>query len=128
MEQGNRSVNTVSKEMHLYSVGEVCSLTGVTRKKLFYYDKNGLLKPTDRITAQKFKLYDADQLARLNKILIYRSAGLSIKEIKAILDDGKATHLAVLESALKRLEMEKDDKEAEIERLKNLIEKEKNSN
>ena len=114
--------------MHLYSVGEVCSLTGVTRKTLFYYDKNGLLKPTDRITAQKFKLYDADQLARLNKILIYRSAGLSIKEIKAILDDGKATHLAVLESALKRLEMEKDDKEAEIERLKNLIEKEKNSN
>lgn len=72
MEQGNRSVNTVSKEMHLYSVGEVCSLTGVTRKTLFYYDKNGLLKPTDRITAQKFKLYDADQLVRLNKILIHR--------------------------------------------------------
>ncbi|MBQ1325319.1 MAG: MerR family transcriptional regulator [Solobacterium sp.] len=36
--------NNAAKEK-TYSVGEICSLTGVTRKTLFYYDRIALLKP-----------------------------------------------------------------------------------
>ena len=34
------------------TVHEVCESTGVTRKRLFYYDRIGLLKPSRRDTNQ----------------------------------------------------------------------------
>lgn len=106
---------------HLYSVGEVCSLTQVTRKTLFYYDRIGLLKPTARTKTQKFKLYDIDQLNRLGYILVYRDAGLSIHEIKTLLDDEKAGRLKIMENALERLEDEKNEKDEQISNLQTLI-------
>lgn len=112
-------------EQHLYSVGEVCSLMHVTRKTLFYYDKIGLLKPTERTSVQQFKLYDAAQINRLNQILIYRNAGLNIQEVRALLDDEKADHLKVMESALQRLEKERKEKSDQINRLEALIDQEK---
>lgn len=112
-------------EQHLYSVGEVCSLMHVTRKTLFYYDKIGLLKPTERTSVQQFKLYDAAQINRLNQILIYRNAGLNIQEVRALLDDEKTDHLKVMEAALQRLEKERKEKSDQINRLEALIDKEK---
>lgn len=112
-------------EQHLYSVGEVCSLMHVTRKTLFYYDKIGLLKPTERTSVQQFKLYDAAQINRLNQILIYRNAGLNIQEVRTLLDDEKTDHLKVMESALQRLEKERKEKSDQINRLEALIDKEK---
>ncbi len=112
-------------EQHLYSVGEVCSLMHVTRKTLFYYDKIGLLKPTERTSVQQFKLYDAAQIDRLNQILIYRNAGLNIQEVRALLDDEKTDHLKVMEAALQRLEKERKEKSDQINRLEVLIDQEK---
>lgn len=112
-------------EQHLYSVGEVCSLMHVTRKTLFYYDKIGLLKPTERTSVQQFKLYDAAQIDRLNQILIYRNAGLNIQEVRTLLDDEKTDHLKVMEAALQRLEKERKEKSDQINRLEALIDQEK---
>lgn len=112
-------------DQHLYSVGEVCSLMHVTRKTLFYYDKIGLLKPTERTSVQQFKLYDAAQIDRLNQILMYRNAGLKIQEVRTILDDDKKDHLSVMENALQRLEKERNEKSDQIDRLQALIDKEK---
>lgn len=112
-------------EQHLYSVGEVCSLMHVTRKTLFYYDKIGLLKPTERTSVQQFKLYDAAQIDRLNQILMYRNAGLNIHEVRIMLDDEKTDHLKVMETALKRLEKERNEKTDQIDRLQALIDQEK---
>lgn len=112
-------------EQHLYSVGEVCSLMHVTRKTLFYYDKIGLLKPTERTSVQQFKLYDAAQIDRLNQILIYRNAGLNIQEVRTLLDDEKTDHLKVMEAALQRLEKERKEKSNQINRLEVLIDQEK---
>lgn len=112
-------------EQHLYSVGEVCSLMHVTRKTLFYYDKINLLKPTKRTSVQKCKLYDAEQLNRLNKILLYRDSGLNIHEIKEILDNKNSNPLKIMKETLKRLEKEKNEKSDQIERLQVLISIEK---
>lgn len=112
-------------EQHLYSVGEVCSLMHVTRKTLFYYDKIGLLKPTERTSVQQFKLYDAAQIDRLTQILMYRNAGLNIHEVRIMLDDEKTDHLKVMETALQRLEKERNEKSDQIDRLQVLIDQEK---
>ena len=70
----NNTVNRNHDET-LYSVGEICRITGITRKTLFYYDRIGLLVPYERTEPQQFKLYDRERLERLNGIIEYRGAG-----------------------------------------------------
>jgi DNA-binding transcriptional MerR regulator len=100
----------------LYSVGQICEKTGITRKTLFYYDRNGLLTPTERSGPQQFKFYDEEKLARLKLIITYREAGLSIAEIREILDDQKSDRLKVLKGALNRLLQERDETDQEIKK------------
>ena len=83
----------------LYSVGEICKITGITRKTLFYYDRIGLLVPYERTEPQQFKLYDRKRLERLNGIIEYRGAGLRIAEIRALLDDCYVNRLEVMNGA-----------------------------
>lgn len=111
---------------HIFSVGEICEKTGITRKTLFYYDRIGLLCPTERTERQNFKLYDSQKLVRLEEIVSYRRAGLSIREIRELLDEGQVNRLEILEQAMERLLKEKEEKYQEIENLKSLIESEMN--
>ena len=91
-------------ERILYSVKEVCDRYGITRKKLFYYDRSGLLKPSQRQGKQQFKYYDEKALSRLDSILKYRNAGLSIDDIRKVIDlDDKETILGILMGVRKRL-------------------------
>ena len=64
------------------TVNEVCLMMHVTRKTLYYYDKVGILKPTIRAGKQKAKLYDEEQLLKLQMILKYKKAGVSLDRIK----------------------------------------------
>lgn len=106
----------------LYSVKEVCDRYGITRKTLFYYDRSGLLKPTMRQGSQQFKYYDDDALSRLETILKYRNAGLSIEEIRAVIDlKNKKEILNILLNVRKRLNNEAKKKQEEIRKLDELI-------
>ena len=108
----------------MYTVTEVCRRFDITRKTLFYYDRTGLLTPSDRIGPQYHKVYDSEAVEKLQRILEYRNCGLSIAEIRAILkesDNNIRETLTLLESAIKRLEREKMQKESELERLNQLI-------
>lgn len=113
-----------TEENQIFSVGEICERTGITRKTLFYYDRIGLLCPSERTERQNFKLYDSKKLVRLEEIVSYRRAGLSIREIRELLDNGQADRLEILEQAMERLLKEKDEKDQEIKNLKSLIEAE----
>ncbi len=113
-----------NEENQIFSVGEICERTGITRKTLFYYDKIGLLCPSERTQRQNFKLYDSKKLSRLEEIISYRGAGLSIREIRELLDDGQTNRLEILEQAMERLLKEQEEKEQEIKNLKSLIEAE----
>lgn len=84
------------------TVHDVCKETGITRKTLFYYDKIGLLNPTNRNGKQHGKMYSSSAIARLKTIMAYQSCGLTLKEIDAILNqDGDEE--AILQQARTRL-------------------------
>ena len=55
------------------TVNEVCLMMHVTRKTLYYYDKVDILKLTIRAGKQKAKLYDEEQLLKLQMILKYNA-------------------------------------------------------
>jgi MerR family transcriptional regulator, repressor of the yfmOP operon len=68
----------------------VCQLTGLTPRALHYYDEIGLLVPSERL-AGGHRLYTAADLERIEKIKdLKRLLGLSLSEIKRILDADEA--------------------------------------
>ena len=104
------------------SVHEVCALTHVTRKRLYYYDHIGLLKPTRRVGPQKSKQYSNKAIERLQKILKLQEAGLTIHEIKEILDAPLLQQKALLEEAAIRLYQERDTLNAQIRNMEEYLE------
>jgi DNA-binding transcriptional MerR regulator len=72
----------------MLKISDFSRLTFVPAKTLRYYDEIGLFQPqhVDRFTGYRY--YDMGQLPRLNRILALKALGLSLEQIKQVLDDG----------------------------------------
>ncbi len=68
------------------TVGEIARLAGITVRTLHHYDEIGLLNPSGRSDAG-YRLYDADDIARLQQILFYRELEVPLDELRRILAD-----------------------------------------
>jgi DNA-binding transcriptional MerR regulator len=68
------------------TVKELADLAGITIRTLHHYDRIGLLDPSAR-TPAGYRLYDHDDLLRLQQILVWRALGFGLADIAAILDD-----------------------------------------
>lgn len=79
-----------------YQVKEVAEIAGVSVRALHHYDEIGLLVPSGR-TAAGYRLYDGDDLLRLQQILIGRELGMALEEIRRSLDDPSFDRRAALE-------------------------------
>ena len=73
-----------------YQIGEVCHRTGLTQRALHYYDEIGLLVPSERLNGGQ-RLYSAADLERIERIKSLKQLlGLSLSEIKRLLDADEA--------------------------------------
>jgi len=75
--------------MNANTVGAVAALTGVSVRTLHHYDHIGLVVPSVRTPAGYRGYTDAD-IERLHLVLVYRSVGLQLDEIRTLLDDANA--------------------------------------
>ena len=82
--------------MDANTVGAVAALTGVSVRTLHHYDHIGLVVPSVRTPAGYRGYTDAD-IERLHMVLVYRSVGLQLEEIRALLDDAHADVLEHLQ-------------------------------
>jgi DNA-binding transcriptional MerR regulator len=69
-----------------YLVKEVSEIAGVSVRTLHHYDEIGLLVPRGRTDAG-YRLYDDEDLLRLQQILLGRELGLTLPEIRRSLTD-----------------------------------------
>ena len=69
-----------------YTVGEVARLAHVSVRALHHYDEIGLLEPSMRSDAG-YRLYDEQDLTRLQQILLYRELDFALEEIAQVLSD-----------------------------------------
>ena len=67
-------------------IGEVASRAGVNVSLVRYYDRIGLLPAAERVSGQR--RYDDSALRRLAVIDVAQRAGLSLDEIRELLDHG----------------------------------------
>src|SRR5690242_5144458 len=72
--------------MDANTVGAVAALTGVSVRTLHHYDHIGLVVPSVRTPAGYRGYTDAD-IERLHMVLVYRSIGMPLDEIRALLDE-----------------------------------------
>lgn len=66
------------------TISQVAELTGISIRTLQYYDKIGLLKPSE-LTQSGYRLYDDEALQKLQQILFFKELGFKLKEIREIL-------------------------------------------
>ena len=65
-------------------INEVCSLTGLTKKAICYYESQGLLNPKKGTNG--YREYSENDIKLLNEISLYRKLDISIKDIKIIIN------------------------------------------
>ena len=94
--------------MDAKTVGAVAALTAVSVRTLHHYDHIGLVVPSVRTPAGYRGYTDAD-IERLHVVLVYRSVGLPLEDIRALLDDEGADVLARLQHQ-HRLLLEQSDR------------------
>lgn len=71
--------------MSTFRIQEFARLAGVTVRTLHHYDRLNLLSPAHR-SERGYRLYCHEDLGRLERILVLRYLGLSLREIAALLD------------------------------------------
>ncbi|MFN3788513.1 MerR family transcriptional regulator [Massilia sp.] len=87
----------------MLKVGELAARTGLTVRTLHHYDSIGLLSPSARTDAG-YRLYDRDDVARLQQIQALRAFGMALGDVKAYLDSPAASPLAIVERQLSSLD------------------------
>jgi len=83
----------------MHTIGRLARRFNLARSTLLYYDSIGLLKPSTR-TESRYRQYSEADAKRLEQICRYRQAGLSLEEIKKVLDSPEDNLTRVLEKRL----------------------------
>ncbi|MBO4911325.1 MAG: MerR family transcriptional regulator [Butyrivibrio sp.] len=89
------------------TVNEVSKLTGVSIRTLQYYDKIGLLIPTE-YTEAGYRLYDDAALEKLHQILLFKELEFPLKDIKEIVNRADFDKTKALEQQIEILELKKE--------------------
>jgi DNA-binding transcriptional MerR regulator len=96
------------KERVMLKVGELAARAGLTVRTLHHYDSIGLLTPSARSDAG-YRLYDRDDVARLQHIQALRRFGMALADIGHYLDGPGSSPLSIIERQIKALECQIDE-------------------
>ncbi len=86
-------------------ISELARRHGLSRSTLLYYDRIGILSPSER-TPSGYRVYTGADEERLERIGTYRRASVSLKEIQKILDAPAGQVTDVLRARLEELDGE----------------------
>ena len=89
----------------MWTVSKLAERCGLSRGTLLYYESIGLLKAPAR-SASNYRRYGETDLRRLQQICAYRHAGLTLDDIRTILDRRETDAVAVLKRRLLALDGE----------------------
>ena len=70
----------------MFRIGEFSKIAQVSGRLLRYYDEIGLLSPEYIDPQTSYRYYSAQQLPRLNRILVLKELGLSLEQVARLLD------------------------------------------
>jgi DNA-binding transcriptional MerR regulator len=89
----------------MYKIGDLVRMFNLSRSAILYYDKLGLLKPTER-KFNNYRLYGQQEVVKLEKILMYKESGISLCDIQRLLDAEANGKVGILVERLNKIHME----------------------
>jgi DNA-binding transcriptional MerR regulator len=89
----------------IYTIGKLARKFNLSRSTLLYYDSIGLLSPLKRGNGN-YRMYSEEDCKRLEQISNYRQTGLSLQQIKEILDSKKFIAAVSLKGKLEEINKE----------------------
>lgn len=109
----------------MYLIGQLAKLCAVSSDTLRFYEKNGLLEPAGR-SESGYRLYSEADLSRVKFILRAKAVGLSLDEIRELLDIRleASRHSCAEVKAITQAKLEQvDRKMAELRRIRTALKK-----
>lgn len=105
-----------------YSTGELAQACGVTVRTVQYYDEKSLLSPSAHTEGGR-RLYSEADAARLRRILLLKSLGLRLADIRSILESNVSTTVLrdILEAQDARLARELQERSLARQRIATMI-------
>ena len=91
----------------MFSIGEFARLGGVSARTLRHYDEIGLLRPVTVDPNTAYRGYAAAQLGQLNRIMALKELGLSLTQVRRLLDGVTLDELRGM-LALRRAQLEQE--------------------
>ncbi len=88
-----------------WRVGEVARATGLSVRTLRHYDALGLVRPAER-TAAGYREYSADDVRRVYCVRSLQGLGLSLVEIRGLLEDSARDLPALVQRQIERADLE----------------------
>lgn len=87
----------------MLKIMEFAKLVGTTRRTLIFYEQEEVFQPA-HVSNNGYRYYNYDQIYRFEIISSLRQAGLTIKQVKAVLDEKNPQKLLIrLQQSLTRL-------------------------
>lgn len=86
----------------MYTIGRLARKFKLSRSTLLYYDAIGLLRPAGRSKGE-YRRYSEEDARRLERVCLYRRAGVPLKDIMTLLDNPQERRTSVLENRLEQL-------------------------
>lgn len=103
-----------------YSIGELSKLTGISITALRYYDKEKVLIPEIRNESNGYRYYSIRQLGEAQTIRDLKPFGLSLEEIRGILQKRSKCYLEeCLLGKIKEIEIEREHLESKFLSIQN---------
>ena len=78
-------------ESRVFTVGELAERLGVSVRALHYWEEKGVLCPSERTWAGH-RLYSTADLKWAQLVLVYRSTGMPLRQVKEVSGEGHSPH------------------------------------
>ena len=91
----------------MLTVHEVSELAGISVRTLHHYDAIGLLRPRER-TEAGYRLYDEQDLVRLQQILLFRELEFPLADIRRIVESPDFDQNKALEQQIELLKLKRE--------------------
>ena len=108
----------MDKKSRLLTIGQFAAMHGINKKTLMWYDEVGLFRPAAVNSQNGYRYYSYQQSQTLETILLLREMGVSVKEIKAFMQERSAASMEkLLGEKIEELDREISHKKAVRETL-----------
>ncbi len=102
------------------TIGQVAAAVGVAATTLRFYEREGLLSPTDRSRAG-YRLYDDGAVQRLEFIRSAQAVGFTLEDIRALLELNGDSPCKEVQALIERRLTEVDEKLTDLTRVRSTL-------